>query len=163
MGDYTWNLRNLNTFVAVITFFPLSSVEIFFDTSLLLIVCALRWYVKSLYRHLFLEDISKHAWVTKKWHFLICGKHNSKAPWATRPKIGVWTLTPPPPPPPPELWWLEEVGSLLKLRGHPRNFCDPTSYSHHNSGGLHAACFSNPHTNFGARRSRRLGVRFVTN
>ena len=27
--------------------------------------------LKSLYRHLFLEDISKHARVTKKWHFLI--------------------------------------------------------------------------------------------
>ena len=37
-----------------------------FITSLLLIVCALRWYVKSLYRHLFLVDISKHARVTQK-------------------------------------------------------------------------------------------------
>ena len=35
-------------------------------TSLLLIVCALRWYVKSLYRHFFLEDIAKHARVTQK-------------------------------------------------------------------------------------------------
>ena len=35
-------------------------------TSLLFIVCALRWYVKSLYRHFFLEDIVKHARVTQK-------------------------------------------------------------------------------------------------
>ena len=33
---------------------------------MLLIVCALKWYVKSLYRHLFLEDISIHARVTQK-------------------------------------------------------------------------------------------------
>ena len=58
-----------------------------FDTSLLLIVCALKWYIKSLYRHHFLEDISKHARVTKKWHFLICGKLYT---WPTRPKLGVW-------------------------------------------------------------------------
>ena len=32
---------------------------------LLLIVCALRWYVKCLYRHLFLEDTSKKAMVTQ--------------------------------------------------------------------------------------------------
>ena len=46
-------------------------------------------HVKSLYRHFFLEDTSKHARVTQKWHFLICDKHNSKAPWATDPQIGV--------------------------------------------------------------------------
>ena len=58
------NLRNLNTFIAVITppFFYADT----FDTSLLLIVCALRWYVKSLYRHFFLEDTSKNVRVTKK-------------------------------------------------------------------------------------------------
>ena len=33
--------------------------------------------MKCLYRHLFL---SKRARSLKKWHFLICGKHNSKAP-----------------------------------------------------------------------------------
>ena len=38
-----------------------------FITSLLLIVCALKMICKkSLYRHLFLEDISKQARVTKK-------------------------------------------------------------------------------------------------
>ncbi len=47
------------------------------------------WYIKSLYRHLFLVDISKHASVTQKRHFLICGKDNSKAPWPTRPQIGL--------------------------------------------------------------------------
>ena len=51
-------------FVAVIIFFPFFCEDIF-DISLLLIVCALRCYVKSLSRHLFLEDISKHARVTK--------------------------------------------------------------------------------------------------
>ena len=49
-------------------------------------MCALRWYIKSLYRHLFLVDISKNARVT---YFLICGKDNSKAPWASRPQIGL--------------------------------------------------------------------------
>ena len=76
-------------FVAVITFFPFLLCR-YFDTSLLLIVCALRWYVKSLYRHLFLEDTCKKARVTQKRHFIICGKNSSKVPWATRPQIGVW-------------------------------------------------------------------------
>ena len=75
-------------FVAVITFFPLFCANTF-DTSLLLIVCALKWYIKSLYRHLFLEDISNHARVTQKRHFLICGKLYSQAPWPQRPKLGV--------------------------------------------------------------------------
>ena len=34
--------RNLNTYLSCHNFFPLSSVQIFFDTSLLLSVCALR-------------------------------------------------------------------------------------------------------------------------
>ena len=100
-------------FVAIIPFFSFFCANIF-DTSLLVIVCALRWYVKSLYRHLFLEDISKHARVTKKWHFLICGRPNSQAPWPMHPKLCMWVAkalscdivvllfsrwTPPPPPP----------------------------------------------------------------
>ena len=52
-------------FVAVITFPPFFCADSF-TLSLLLIVCALRWYVKCLYRHLLLEDISKHARVTQK-------------------------------------------------------------------------------------------------
>ena len=76
--DSTWKLRNWTHFWDVITFPPLFCTYTF-DTSLLLIVCALRWCVKCLYRHLFL---SKHARSLKKWHFLICGKHNSKAPWS---------------------------------------------------------------------------------
>ena len=51
-------------------------------------MCALKWYIKSLYRHLFLEDISKHARVTKKWHFLLFGRPNSHAHWPTCPKLG---------------------------------------------------------------------------
>ena len=103
-------------------------MEIFLTTSLLLIVCALRWYVKNLYRHLFLEDISKHARVTQKWHFLICGRPNSQAHWPTRPKISVWVAKALScdtviflliflnvNPPPPELWCWEEAGSQ-KLR-----------------------------------------------
>ena len=39
--------------------------------------------------------------------------------------------------PHPELWWLEEAGSQ-KLRGRQRNFCDPASFNHHNSGGSHS-------------------------
>ena len=61
-----------------------------FDTSLLFIVCALRWFVKSLYRHLFLEDHAKRQGALKKLHYLICGKLNSNAPWKSDPKIGVW-------------------------------------------------------------------------
>ena len=52
-------------FVAVITFSLFFCADTF-NTSLLLIVCSLRCYVKCLYRHLFLEDISKHARVIKK-------------------------------------------------------------------------------------------------
>ena len=89
-GQTTWRYlkppKFEHIFVAVITFFPFFCANTF-DTSLLLIVCAIRWYVKSLYRNLFLVDISKHARVT---HFLICGSHNSKAPWATPPQIGLW-------------------------------------------------------------------------
>ena len=93
-GTFTWNhLKKkifLTQFVAVITFFPFFCANNYY-TSLLLIVCALRWYIKSLYRHLFLVDISKHARVTpKKWHFVICGKDNSKAPWAKRLQICLW-------------------------------------------------------------------------
>ena len=57
-------------FVPVIIFFPFFRANTF-NTSLLLIVCALKCYVKSLYRHLFLEDISKHTRVTQKRDFLI--------------------------------------------------------------------------------------------
>ena len=71
-------------------FFSLSSVQIFFITSLLLIMCALKWYVKCLYRHLLLEDISKHARITKKWHLPNCNMFNSKAPWGTDSKFVVW-------------------------------------------------------------------------
>ncbi len=102
---------------AVINFFPFFCADTF-DTSLLLTVCALKWYIKSLYRHLFLEDISKNARVTQKWHFLICGKLYSQAPWPQIPKLGVrvanalscdrtdslffsgWIHPPPPPLPP---------------------------------------------------------------
>ena len=67
-------------FVAVITYLPFFCANTF-DTSLLLIVCALKWYIKSQYRQFFLEDISKYARVTQKLHFLICGKLYSQAPW----------------------------------------------------------------------------------
>ena len=33
--------------------------------------------------------IQKRKVHSKKWHFLICGKDNSKAPWATRLQIGL--------------------------------------------------------------------------
>ena len=85
-------------------------------------MCALRWYVKSPYRHLFLEDISKHARVTKKMALPHLEHVNSKTPWATAPKLVLWlanTLNcditrlnyfyrePP------ELWRLEEAGSQI--------------------------------------------------
>ncbi len=130
-------------------------------------MCALRWYVKSLYRHLFLVDISKLARVT---HFLFCGKDNSKAPWATRPQIGLRVakartviltsrkfLTWTPPPPPPELWCWGEAGSQ-KFAVRPRNFCDPASLV-----SITATCFSNPQTNLGARCSRGEYTIFLRN
>ena len=61
-----------------------------FDTSLLFIVCALRWYVKCLYRRLILEDTSKKARVTQILHLPNCGKNNFKAPWSTDAQIGLW-------------------------------------------------------------------------
>ena len=48
-------------------------------------MCALKWYIKSLYRHIFLEDISKHARVT---HFQLFVKPNSHAHWPTCTKRG---------------------------------------------------------------------------
>ena len=116
-------------------FFPPFFCADTFDTSLLLVVCALRWYVKSLYRHIFLEDISNHARVTQKmtlpnlWQELFPGALTEAA----------------------QNWSLEEAGSQ-KLHGLPRNFCDPASSQHHNSGPVHvkkeffhtitATCFS---------------------
>ena len=48
-------------------------------------MCALKWYIKSLYRHIFLEDISKHARVT---HYQLFVKPNSHAHWPTCTKRG---------------------------------------------------------------------------
>ena len=59
-------------FVALITCPPFFCADTF-DTNLLLIVCALRWYVKCLYRHLFLEDTYK--------------KSKGHAPWSTDGQI----------------------------------------------------------------------------
>ena len=77
--------------------------------------------------------------------------------------------------PPPELFWFEEAGSQ-KLRGPTANFCDPASSNKNNSGrgggftggkkSIHtitAKSFSNPHTEFEARRSRRLGIKLAAN
>ena len=111
-------------------------------------MCALRWYIKSPHRHLFLVDISKHARVT---HFLIYGKDNSKAPWPPRPQIGLrvakalscdtdesefFSGEPP-------LSYSVEKRrdhrnlpyAHVILRGRTANFCDPASSQHYNSGG----------------------------
>ena len=64
----------------------------------------------------------------------------------------------------------------VEKRRDQRNFFDPTFSQHHNSGGggggvhgkkkefhsITAKSFSNTHTEFGARRSRRLGVMSAT-
>ena len=182
-GIYTWNLRNLNKFehifVAVITFSPFLLCKYFWYQLVAYCVC-FKMICKCLYRHLFLEDISKHARVTQKWHFLICGRPNSQVPWAPRPKIGVrvaialscdtvkfffflpWK-SPPPPPPPPELWCWEEAWSRLfstpqlRMGGRGVHGKKKKIYC------ITAKSFSNPHSDFGARRSRRLGVRSATN
>ena len=115
-------------------------------------MCALRWYIKSPHRHLFLVDISKNARVT---HFLIYGKDNSKAPWPTRPQIGLRVakalscetdesvfFSGEPPPPPPLSYSVEKRRdhrnlpyAHAKLRERTANFCDPASSQHYNSGG----------------------------
>ena len=59
-------LRNLHIFCTYHNFSPPFFCANNYYTILFLVVCALRWYVKSLYRHFFLEDIAKHATVTKK-------------------------------------------------------------------------------------------------
>ena len=65
-GDLTIFPENCIYFLwPVITFFPFFCANNYY-TCLLLIVCALRWYVKSLYRHFFLEDIAKQARREKK-------------------------------------------------------------------------------------------------
>ena len=69
-------LKFEHIFVAVITFFSLFYANTF-DISLLLVVCALRLYVRCLYRHLFLEDTCKKARVTQEIHYLNCGRNNS--------------------------------------------------------------------------------------
>ena len=46
----------------------------------MLIVCTLRWYVKCIYRHLFLEDTSKKASDTQKIAPPNYGKDNSQVP-----------------------------------------------------------------------------------
>ena len=88
-GYWTWNQKNCNTYLSCHNFFSPFFCAYIFDTSLLLIVCALKWYIKSLYRHLFLEDISTHARVTQKIDFLIGRKLYSQEPWPQRPKLGV--------------------------------------------------------------------------
>ena len=77
----------------------------------------------------------------------------------------------------PRVFLLEEAGSQ-KFAVLPRNFCDPASSNQNNSGGRggvggvtgkeknpHDQCkgFSNPHTDFGEPRSRRLGINLATN
>ncbi len=76
-GEYTWNLEIRTYICSCHKFFSPFFCANTFETSLLLIGCALRWYVKSLYRHLFLEDISKHVRVTQKIAPPICANPNS--------------------------------------------------------------------------------------
>ena len=123
-------------------FFPLSSVQIIIIPAVAYCVC-LRWYVKSLYRHFFLEDIAKHARVIlKKWHLPNGKMSNSQAPWATDSKFVLWlanTLS------------CDMAESYLQRgevlnryetlyfqpRQNPRNICDPASFNHYISGTLH--------------------------
>ena len=52
--------------------------------------------MKCLFRHLFLEDTSKKARVTKKMHLPNCGEDTSQVPCLHMPKFGLWlakTLT----------------------------------------------------------------------
>ncbi len=138
---------------------------------------ALRWYIKSLYRHLFLVDISKHARVTQKLHFLMFGRHNSKP---TRPQIGLRVAkalsrtineskffsgeTPLPSP----SYSVEKrrAKKIARFLGVPPLLNTITKGG--GGGGFTgkkfrlvyctAECFSNPQTNLGARRSRRHWV-----
>ncbi len=107
-------------------------------------MCALKWYIKSRYRHLFLEDISKNARVTQKCHFRICGKLYSQAPWPQRPKLSVrvakalscdrmespfFFFSGEPP------YRAEKRRDHVNLRGRTENFRGPASSQLYNSGG----------------------------
>ena len=166
-------------------FFPFFCADSF-DTSLLLIVCALNWYIKSLYRHLFLEDISKHARVTKQKKILIGGKLYSQAPWPQRPKLGVRVAKglscdrmdsqffPGNPPPPPLRYSVEKRRDHGNLPYAHADFRGPPLFNTISQGGggvylgkmwihtITAKAFSYPHTEFGALRSSRLAVKFAS-
>ncbi len=96
-------------FEAVITFPPFFCTDTF-DTNLLLIVCTLKWYVKCLYRHLFLEYTSKHAIALPNlWQGLFQGAVSY------RPQIGIVASYKP------KLWYNGEklflTWSIPELRG----------------------------------------------
>ena len=81
----------------------------------------------------------------KKWNFLICGRHNSQAPWPTRPKLvcgllkdlaviqwnSYFFFTVNPPPPPPLRCGVEK----RRDQRNCANFFDPASSQHRNAGG----------------------------
>ena len=151
-------------------------------------MCALKWYIKSLYRHLFLEDISKHARVTQKNNFLIGGKLYSQAPWPQRPKLCVRVAKAlscdrmdslffpgePPPPPPPWVIQLRRGGTteicrtptqISVVRLFSTLYLRVFFFTGTKKKWIHtitAKAFSYPHTEFGALRSRRLAVKFAT-
>ena len=152
-------------------------------------MCALKCYVKSLYRHLFFEDISKNARVTKKKrHFLICGKVTPRRLDRRAPNsvcgllkllaVIVWidffsSGKPPPPPPPPPSYSVEKRRDHRNCVGGRQISVIPPLLNTITQGGggvhrkkrgqksIHTITtkgFSYPHTEFGARRSRRLGL-----
>ena len=121
-------------------------------------MCALRWYVKCLYRHLFLEDTSEHARVTQKLHYPNCNTYNSKVLWATDPKFVCGLLKHPvviikteP--------YLQCGEVLIRYetlyfppRQNQRNICDITTSNHHLSNASRKKIFFNRHTT-----AKRLG------
>ena len=151
-------------------------------------MCALKWHIKSLYRHLFLEDICKTQGSLKK-NCLIGGKLSSQAPWPQRPKLGVrvakglscdCTVRHFPPGEPPLRYRVQkrqDLGNLpyayancLGVRQFPRSCLFWTLHLRGGSPGekmsnraITAKAFSYPHTEFGALRSRRLAGKFPTN
>ena len=131
--------------------------------------------------HFFLEDISKHARVTQKKNFLICGRLSSQGPWPQRTKLGTnvakgiscdivvffffFPVNPP-------------LSYSVEKRRDPkksRDFFGPASSQHYNSGGgvhrkkkkenhyITANAFSYIRTEFGALRSRPLAGKPATN
>ena len=118
-------------------FFPFFCANNYY-TSLLLIVCALRWYVKSLYRHFFLEDIAKQARREKNGTSPLPSALISRRLERQTPNFLLWLANTLSCDMAETIITTREVLNRYETlyfqpRQKPRNICDPASSNHHNS------------------------------